>query len=144
MTITDQLHIRRIELFIDAILTAVNEKNEFSNFFPDGKLSKTPRQNNQSVTLDIAGVTFDERNLRRTFHLDIFERSTLHFSVALRATPTGYSLSLNWADNDRTFPPNLAVRTLGFRRVDIHPYIFAILEVDQPHDPTALRTFLSN
>ena len=60
LTITDQLHIRRIELFIDAIITTVNEKNEFSNFFPHGKLYKTPRQNNQSVTIDIARIIFDE------------------------------------------------------------------------------------
>ena len=144
LTIIDQLHIRRLELFMDNVITTINEKNEFSKFFKHGKLYKTPQQTNQSVTIDIAGITFDERNLRRTFHLDIFERSTLHFAVVLRATPTGYSLSLNWADNDRTFPPNLVVRSLGIRRVDIHPHIFAILEVNHPYDPTALNTFLSN
>ena len=144
LTIIDPIQIRRLDLFMTNIIDSINEKNVFSKFFTPGKLTKNPTRPNRRIIIDIMKIFFDERNLRRKIQADIFKHCLLQFKLLIRVTATGYNLSLNLYDEDRTFPPQSLLRSLGITRVEVTPYSFAHLEVAPSYDVTNLRTFLTN
>ena len=144
LTIIEPIHTRRLELFMKDVVTAIQEKNSFAKFFAQGKFNRTKLPHNQPLVMEIATIILENRRLEGTFHLNIFEKTTLHFSVKLRSIRTGYVLTLDWDEEDRMFPPAVIMRTLAIRRIESNPYVFANLDVTQPFDPTLLNTFLTN
>ena len=76
--------------------------------------------------------------------MNIFDKTTLHFSVKLRQVRTGYLLTLDRDNKESMFPPAVIMRTLQTRRIESRPYVFADLETPPQFDPTLLNTFLSN
>ena len=94
--------------------------------------------------MEIATIFIENRRLDGTFRTNIYDKTTLHFSVKLRQVRTGYLLTLEWNDKDSMFPPAIIMRTLQTRRIETRPYVFADLETPPRFDPTLLNTFLSN
>ena len=76
--------------------------------------------------------------------MNIFDNTTLHFSVKLRQVRTGYILTLDWDDKESMFPSAILMHTLQIRRIESNPYVFADLDTPHQLDPTLLNTFLSN
>ena len=109
LTIIEPIHTRPLELFMNNVVTAIQEKNSFANFFAQGKFNRTKLPHNQLIVMKIATIILENRRLEGTFHLNILEKTTLHFSVKLRPTRTGYSLSLDWDQKECAFPPNVIV-----------------------------------
>ena len=84
LLITEPIHIHRIELFLNNVISTLNEKNDFLKFFPRNKLTRKQIPTDQQVMLDIARIVVENRQFEGTFPLNIFDTTLLHFTVKLR------------------------------------------------------------
>ena len=96
LTISEPIHIHRLELFMNNVIATIKEKNDFVRFFPRDKLNKIQIPTDQQLVLEIATIVVENRRLERTFQINIFDKTLFHFSVKLRQVRTGYVLTLDW------------------------------------------------
>ena len=136
LLLTEPLHIHKIELFLNNVISTLHEKNDFMNFFPRKKLTRKTVPTDQQIMLDIAKIVIENRQFKRTFPINIFDTTLLHFKVKLRQGQSGYVLTLDWNKENRMFPTANIIRNLQTRQIESKPYIFAELDSPPMFDPT--------
>ena len=144
LLITELLHIHKIELFLNNVISTLNEKNDFMKFFPRNKLTRKNLPTDQQIMLDIARIVVENQQFEGTFLIDIFDTTLLHFTVKLRQGQSGYVLTLDLNKKNSMFPTANIICNLQTRQIESKPYVFADLDSPPQFDPTLLNTFLAN
>ena len=125
LLLTEPIHIHKIELFLNDVISTLQEKNEFMKFFPKRKLTRKTVPTDQQIILDMAKMIIDNQHFEGTFPIDIFDTTLLHFKVKLRQRHPGYVLTLDWIKENSMFPTANIISHLQPRHIESKPYIFA-------------------